>query len=191
MEIFIGKEDWRPYLLQCCHIANKYKWSDQDRLDKLIECLRDRALQFLKTRPKFVQDNYKLPSKKLEERLGYKDLSSVIRRQFQELRYFPKELPEEYAECAQDLAVDGFLGTSDDFIPVVSTDAFLKRCEENRAALTTMYKYPENLDRAVQFVKSAMTNRRVILRIKKKDVKRVTFQETEIEGCDPDDDHQA
>jgi hypothetical protein len=43
MGTFTGKEDWRPYFLQFCHIANKYEWSDQDRLDKLIECLRDRV----------------------------------------------------------------------------------------------------------------------------------------------------
>ena len=54
-----------------------------------------------------------------------------------------------------------------------------------------MYKDPENLDRAVHFVKSALTNQRVILENEKKDAKRVTFQETEIEDCDPDDDHQA
>ena len=34
-----------------------------------------------------------------------------------------------------------------------------------------------------------MNNQRVTLRIKKTDVKRVVFQETE--DCDPDDDHQA
>ena len=42
---FTGKEDWRPYFLQFCHIANKYECSYQDRLDELIECLRDRALK--------------------------------------------------------------------------------------------------------------------------------------------------
>jgi hypothetical protein len=41
-----------------------------------------------------------------------------------------------------------------------------------------MEKDPENLDRAVQLEKSAMTNQRVILGIKKTDVKRVTFQDT-------------
>jgi hypothetical protein len=55
---------WEPFL-QFCHIANKYEWSDQDRLDKLIECLRDRALKYFTTRPKFVQDNYKLTCKRL------------------------------------------------------------------------------------------------------------------------------
>ena len=65
MGTFTGKEDWRPYFQQFCHIANKYEWSDQDRLDKLIECLRDRALKYFTTRPKFVQDNYKLTCKKM------------------------------------------------------------------------------------------------------------------------------
>ena len=180
MGTFTGKEEWRHYFLKFCHITNKYEWSDQDRLDKLIECLRDRALNLFTTRPKFVQNNYKLICKKMEERFGCKDLPQVIRRQLQELRQFPEEQLEEYAERAQYLAVDGFPGTSDDFLQIVATDAFLKGCHDKRAALTAMDKDPENLDRAVQFVKSAMTNQRVILGIKKTDVKRVTFQEIAI-----------
>ena len=39
-------------------------------------------------------------------------------------------------------------------------------------------------------MKSAMNNQRVIVGIKKTDVKCMTFQETEIEDSDPDDDHQ-
>jgi hypothetical protein len=187
MRTFTGKEDWRPYFLQFCHIANKYEWSDQDRLDKLIECLRDRALKYFTTRPKFVQDNYKLTCKKIEERFGCKDLANVIRRQLQELRQVPEESHEEYAEHTQDLAADGFPGTSDEFIQIVASDAFLKGCQDKRVALTAMDKDPENLDKAVQLVKSAMTNQRVIFGIKK----RVTFQETEMEDCDPDDDFQA
>ena len=158
MRTFTGKEDWRPYFLQFCHIANKYEWSDQDRLDKLIECLRDRALKYFTTRPKFVQDNYKLTCKKMEERFGCKDLPNVIHRQLQDLRQFPEESLEEYAECAQDLAADGFPDTSDEFIQIVASDAFLKGCQDKRAALTAMDKDPENLDKAVQLVKSAMTN---------------------------------
>ena len=54
-----------------------------------------------------------------------------------------------------------------------------------------MDKDPKILDRAVQPVKSAMTNQRVIFGIKKTHVKIVNFQETEMEDCDPDDDFQA
>ena len=48
--------------------------------------------------------------------VGCKDLSNVIRRQLQELRQFPEESLEEYTERAQDLAADGFPGTSNEFI---------------------------------------------------------------------------
>ena len=71
----------------------------------------------------------------------------------------------------------------------MATDAFFKGCHDKRATLIDMYKDPENLVRAVQFVKSVMTNQRVTLGIKKTDVKRVTPQETG--DCDPDDAHQA
>ena len=120
MGTFTGKEDWRTYFLQFCHIPNDYKWSDQDRLDKLIECIRDRALRYFRTRPKCIQDNYKFTCNKKR-----KDLPNVIFRNFQELRHFPEESLEEYAACAQDLAVYGFPGTLDDFIQIVATDGFL------------------------------------------------------------------
>jgi hypothetical protein len=136
MGTFTGKEDCRPVLLQFCHIANRYEWSDQDRLDKLIECLRDCALKYFTTRPKLVQDNYKLACKKMEERFGCKDLPNVIRRQLQELCQFPEESLEEYAERAHYLAADGFPGTSDKFIQIVASDAFVKGCQDKQAALT-------------------------------------------------------
>ena len=60
---------------------------------------------------------------------GWKDLSNVILRHFQEVRKFPEESHEEYAVCAQYLAVYGFPGISDDFILIVATDAFLKGCQ--------------------------------------------------------------
>jgi type IV secretory pathway VirB4 component len=86
-------------------------------------------------------------------------------RQLQELRQFPEESLEEYAELAQDLAADGFPDTSDEFIQIVASDAFLKGCQDKRAALTAMDKDPENLDKAVQLVKSAMTNQNDVLRL--------------------------
>ena len=72
----------------------------------------------------------------------------------------------------------------------MASDVFLKGCQDKRAALTAMDKNPENLDRAVQLGKFAMTTQRVIFGIKKTDVKS-DFQETEIEDCDADDDFLA
>ncbi|CAC5389362.1 unnamed protein product [Mytilus coruscus] len=71
---FDGKSEWKPYYLQFIHIANKYNWDKQLKLDKLIECLRDKALKFYSTRPPSTQDDFRLLSDKLNQRFGNKDL---------------------------------------------------------------------------------------------------------------------
>ena len=85
----------------------------------------------------------------MEERFECKDLPQVTCRQLQELRQYFEESLEEYAERAQDLAVDGFPGTLDDFIKIVTADAFLKGCHDKQTSLTALDKDPDNLDRAV------------------------------------------
>jgi hypothetical protein len=40
------RQNWRPYFIQFTNIADKYKWTSQERLDRLLQCLRDKALKF-------------------------------------------------------------------------------------------------------------------------------------------------
>ncbi|VDI28661.1 Hypothetical predicted protein [Mytilus galloprovincialis] len=159
MSTYDGRSDWRPYLVQFNHIANRYNWTNQDRLDKLIECLRDRALKFFTTMPKSVQEGYQAVCKKMEDRFGRKDLPHVIRRQLQDLRQLPEEPLDE--------------------------------CMDKKAALTAMDKDPDSLDKALKYVKSAVTNQKVILGNKKPEVKRVTFHETETDVYDSHGDHES
>jgi hypothetical protein len=70
---------------------------------------------------------------------------------------------EEYAVCAQDLAVYGFPGTSDDFIQIVATDAFLKGCQDKRTALAAMYNDPKNLEQILDMLTRNNTINRAIL----------------------------
>lgn len=177
------KNDWHPYCVQFNHIADRHSWTNQQRLDKLIECLRDQALNSFTSRSKTVQQDYQSICKKMDERFGKKDLPHIIKRQLQDLRQFSEESPEEYAERAQELSTDGYPGTQDGFIQIVATDAFLKGCLDKKAALTAMHKDPTDLDTALQYVQSAVTNQRVILGIKKSDIgiERVTFQESYME----------
>ncbi|VDI68079.1 Hypothetical predicted protein [Mytilus galloprovincialis] len=79
-----GKTEWKPYYMQFIHFSNRYKWDSKQRLDRLIECLRDKALKFYSTRPLSVQNDFVLLSEKLNQRFGNKDLPYTIRRQLQE-----------------------------------------------------------------------------------------------------------
>jgi len=79
------------------------------------------------------------------------------------------------------MAIDGHPDTPETFVEIVIIDAFLKGCTDKKAALTAMDKNPNTIDEAMQYVKSAVTNQRVILGTKKIDIKRVTFNEEECE----------
>jgi hypothetical protein len=120
----------------------------------------------------------------MDERFGKRDLPHIIGRHLQDLRQFQEKSLEEYANRAQELATGGYPGTQDSFIQIVATDTFLKGCSDKKPALTPMDKDPTDLDTALQYAKSAVTNQRVIIGIKKSDigVKRVTFQESDMEG---------
>ena len=186
MSTFDGKSDWRPFYTQFTHIANRYKWTDQQKLDKLIECLRDRALKYFSSRPVEDQDSFKKLSAKLDERFGKKDLPHIIRRQLQDIKQDPDDSIEEFADKVQEMTTDGYPDTPDNCRQTVAIDAFLRGCQNKQAALTAMDKNPLTLDDAIQHMKSAITNQRLILGAKKTEVKRVKF-----ETCDEESEEEG
>jgi len=177
LSTYDGKTDWRPYFIQFSHIADKYKWKPQERLDRLLQCLRDKAFKFFSIKNKSGKGNYEQVCNKMNERFGRKDLPHIIRRQLQDLKQEQDELLEEYAERAQEMSTDGYPDTPEEFVEIIAIDAFLKGCTDKKAALTAMDKNPATLDQALQFVKSAIANQRVILGPKRMDLKRVMFED--------------
>ncbi|CAC5415384.1 unnamed protein product [Mytilus coruscus] len=159
---FDGKGDWRPYILQFSTIADRYKWTDEQRLFKLVELLRDRALKYYSNRVKSLQASYKLFCQIFNEKFGKKELPHILRRLLQDLRQETDKNLKDFAERAQELAVDGYPDTPEKFAETLPTDAFLRGCLNKRAALVAMDKNPESLDQAVQFVCSAAANQKVI-----------------------------
>jgi hypothetical protein len=177
LSTYDGKTDWRPYFIQFTNIADKYKWTSQERLDRLLQCLRDKALKFFSIKNKSGKGNYEQMCNKMNKRFGRKDLPHIVRRQLQDLKQEQDELLEEYAERAQEMSTDGYPDTPEEFVEIIAIDAFLKGCTDKKAALTAMDKNPATLDQALQFVKSAIANQKVILGPKRMDLKRVMFED--------------
>ncbi|CAC5404214.1 unnamed protein product [Mytilus coruscus] len=175
LAIFDGKSEWKPYFMQFNHIARKYEWSNEQKLDRLIECLRDKALKFVSTRQETVQKDYDMLVQKLSQRFGNKDLPHTIRRQLQEVRQFVDESIEEFAERIQELATDGYLNTPENVVDTIAVDAFLKGCTDKKAALFAMEKDPNTMDQALQYVKSSIHNQKILLGYRKPEVERVQF----------------
>ena len=61
MAIFDGKSDtieWAPFHMQFSRLARRYNWTEEDKLDRFIECLRGRALTYFSQLPEQIRECY-------------------------------------------------------------------------------------------------------------------------------------
>ncbi len=179
MPTYGGKAEWKPFHVQFEILARRYQWSDSNKLDRLVECLRDRALKFFCERPAAIQNDYWLLVEKLASRFGKKDLPTTIRRQLQVLKQNVDESLEEFADRALEMATDGYPGAPAYMIETVAGDVFLKGCTDKYAALSAMDKQPSTLDQALAMVKAAMHNKLALLGkgVAKSEVRQVSFKD--------------
>ena len=103
-------------------------------------------------------------------------------RQLQYIRQGNEESVEEFADKVQEMTTDGYLDTPEDCKQTVAVDAFLLGCSNKQAALIAMDKNLTTLDIAIQYIKSAITNQKLILGLKKCEVKKVKFEDSEGES---------
>ena len=80
------------------------------------------------------------------------------------------------------MTTDGYPDTPEDCKQTVAVDAFLRGCLNKQAALIAMDKNPTTLDIAIQYIKSAITNQKLILGVKKCEVRKVKFEDSESES---------
>jgi uncharacterized membrane protein YheB (UPF0754 family) len=106
MSTFDGKSTWKLFFTQFSHIATR--WTDEQKLNKVIECMRDRSLKYFSSRPIQDQKLYQKLRKNWKKDLGKKNLPHIIRRQMQYIKQDPEESVEEFADKEQDMITDGY-----------------------------------------------------------------------------------
>jgi hypothetical protein len=166
LSIYDGKTEWKPYITQFGHIAQQYSWTESEKLNKLVECLKDQALHFFSSCSEVVQDNFILLCQQMKEKFDHKVPPHIIRKQLQEIKQQEGETVDEFAERIEGMATAGYEGMPDDFISAVTIDKFLWGCNENNAALVTFNKDPKTLNEAIQFMKSIINSQKTIGEVK-------------------------
>ncbi|ELU08475.1 hypothetical protein CAPTEDRAFT_208062 [Capitella teleta] len=156
MATFAGKveagADWASFFMQFEQVALRYGWNPEESCDRLFECLRGRALQFVSDLPAWARTDYHTLVQRLQTRFGYRDPPTTKE----------KETLEEYAERAQKLATDEFPGVPMEMVDTIAVDAFLKGCRDKNAALAAMNCKPTTLEEATQLVDAVIHNYRVM-----------------------------
>ena len=90
----------------------------------------------------------------------------TVRRKLQDIKPDNKSV-EEFAELVQEMVTKGYPDAPESVIDTITIDTFLKGIENKRVALTAMDKDPTTLESALQLVKGAIDNQRLILGTRK------------------------
>lgn len=98
-----------------------------------------------------------------------------MKRKLQDIKQENKTV-EEFAEQVQEMATEGHPDATESVRDTIATDTFLKGIGNKRAALTAMDKDPTTLESALQLVKAAINNQRLILGGHKPEVRKVRFK---------------
>lgn len=157
-----GKTPWRAYEVQFNHIAGKHDWTREEKLDKLVQALRDKALTFYSSLPETTRESYTKLSKKLNNRFGPKEPPRTVRKQLAMLKQEPEEKLEEFAERTQRAAGDAWGEYDEGFSDTIAVDAFLQGCSDKNAALYAIEREPDTMDQALDLVRKAVHNHRLL-----------------------------
>jgi hypothetical protein len=160
---FFDGKGWQAFDLQMQRAATRYRWDEAEQLDRLIDQLRGKALDFFAELPQVYQQNFLHLRKKLGARFGQKDPPMACRQRLIDLMQYEGESLEEFGERAQRLAARGFPSAGIETINSLAVEAFFRGCREKRAVLFAMDKSPDTVEQALSLICQTINNQNVIL----------------------------
>ena len=159
MQTFDGKSgEWEAFIFQFRQFASQYKWTEREKKEKLLACLRGKAVQYISSKPKKMWINYKELRRTLEDRYGLLELPSTARRQLGVLRQNEGESLEDFADRVMLKGGEGYPEVPEEVLQELVTEHFLRGCKDQRAAYAAAEKGPETIYEALQEMRDSMAN---------------------------------
>ena len=160
--------------IEQCHNRSQNHTADC-MFDCKIECLR-KGTHFFSSDLEAAQN--------VTGRLDKKVHSRLIRQHLQNIKQYPGEAVEQFAERIEYLATYGYNSVPDYFKSTVTIDVFLRGCNDRKAAIATLDKDPKTMEEAIIYMKSVITNQNLDNEIKM-EVKTVMLEEPNVpeENC--------
>ena len=148
---FTGKESWEVWYNRFSEVADRRRWTDEDKLDELLPRLQGGAGEFVFSQlPKRTRTNYRKLVKELSSRYRVVETKKTFAAQFSRRNQKPGETAEEYAAELKRLYdkvhPDRRSRTRDEDL----LRRFLDGIQDSKASFQVEFvKEPEDIDEAV------------------------------------------
>ena len=182
-QVFSGKKgEWNGFIFQFRKTARYFGWSQQEKGDRLLASLRGKAVDFIMSKPKEVQDDYQALKDVLEVRFGKLEHPTSARRQLSYLRQEEGESLEDYADKVLTKVLEAYPGIDEEMEQDLAKEAFLRGCNHRSAAYAAAEKDPVTLQEALEEVQNSVVSLKAFGR------GSVTTRQVSFVGQDDDDD---
>ena len=172
MEVFSGDPKgltWSSFISKFDRIAKRRNWTKRKRLDRLFDCLSEKALEYANRSE--GRNSYRKLKKELGLRFDLKEAPVAARQKLHLMKQNDDEGLEEYLQRVLTSAMDGFNTADNNTVQQLATEAFLRGCKHKEASAYVFNESPRTIQEACQKVKTVLANRKAIFGSK------VSFQE--------------
>jgi hypothetical protein len=161
MPVFDGdpKSNWDSFIYQFQRIAKRQHWSQRKKASRLLDCLKDKALEYAK---ELKGSDFKRFKRKLHTRYSHEEEPSSARRKLQYTRQKEDEPLVDFCDRVEKLVRAGHPKANRQTIREMEVEAFLKNCKDKEAAKIVMDKEPKSIAKAVKEMKKTINNRRAL-----------------------------
>ena len=154
-QVFAGKKrEWNGFIFQFHKTARYFGWSQHDKVDRLLASLRGKAIDFIMSKPREVQDDYQPLKDALEVRFGKMEHPTSARRQLSYLRQEEGQSLENYADKLLSKVTEAYPGIDKEMEQDLAKEAFLRGCHHRSAAYAAAEKDPMTLQEALEEVRT-------------------------------------
>ena len=179
---FDGKPaEWKSFICQFRQRAKSCAWSRREKLDRLMACLRGKAVDYVFNRPKDLRADYYTLKHMLSQCYNIAELPGTARRQLNTMRQEEQESLEDYADHVLGKVSEAYPNVEEDVAQALGTESFLKGCRDRSAAYAASEHKPDTIQKDLQCVKDAAANLRVFGR-PAMTTRQVTFADPERES---------
>jgi hypothetical protein len=150
-----GPKEWENFLFYFDNAAKQYNWKKERKLQRLKECLRAKAIQYVRSLPTSTVTSYKKLVSALQKRFGSDDQPHVFRKNLFDVKQEGTESFDDFADRVQHMAVIAFKGSSRKTMNSVGVDAFLRGLRDKALIYNVAQKKPKDIRKALELVKEA------------------------------------
>ena len=163
LQLFSGNPtgiSWSYFIMTSDRLALRRGWSDEKKIDRLYDCLTDKALEYASRSDN--KDNFSELKKELAFRFDLREEPVAARQHLYLARQGEDDSLEAYLQRILEITMDGYKDANAKLLQQIATESFLRGCRHKDAATTVMNESPSTIHEACKRAKTILANKKAV-----------------------------